>query len=184
VKTPTSSTGRSGFTLVELVAVMAIVAVLATMIVPRLGGTMAGAQLREQARGMLWMARYARETAATRRRECRLVVDPEHGSFRLEMEEDPQDHPGEFVPLAGALVGRRQLSGGVSFGTVRIEAETEEGPANTIRFHPDGRADAAVVEITDGRRTFSLLVAPGSGRLLLVDGTVPSLPTERQDLDA
>jgi len=78
------------------------------------------------------------------------------------------------------------LGTGIEFGRVRIrglDPNADRKPTNAILFRPTGRADAAVVEITDGRRTWSLLVAPHTGRVELVRGTVPELPDDRVDLD-
>ena len=176
---------ESGFTLIELTVVVIIISVLAGMIVPRLAGSIGSTALRESARRLLIAAQYARDFAVTRRRACRLVIDPERRCYVLECEADPDSRPGEFTALGGGPVKADVLGRGVRFGRLRVESlgprQAEDG---CVCFEPDGRADAAVVEITDGRRVYSLTVSGCTGWAELVDGAVADPPEGRVDLDA
>ena len=181
----TSRAGSGGFTLVELTVVIVMMAVLATMIVPRVSGSARSARLREDAARMLTAARYARNYAITHRCVCRLVLDPTDGQYVLEYEPQPEEQPGQFAPLTGAMGKARRLEEGVGFGGVRIEpSRGRAGRDNAVSFSPTGQSDAAVVELTDGRRTISLVLIGSSGRAALVDGTVRRPPDDRRDLDA
>lgn len=188
---PTSRTGSpaAGFTLVELVVVVAIVAVLAGMTVPRLASVTAG-QAREDAARLLASARLARDHAATRRTRTRLMLDAEQGPFAVACE-GTGEQAGRFVPLPGGLGRPVSLGKGVRFERWTIsprpdaageEAMEPSGPQSFVTFTPAGQADAAVVPLTDGRRTFSLLVSPG-GQTRLVAQAVDELPSDRIDLD-
>ena len=184
-----SSTGKGGFTIVEVTVVVVIIAILATMIVPRLSGRAGAVQLRASAQRLFVAAQYARDFSATHRCDCRLVIDSAQGRYGLVRQTDPQHQPGQFTALHG--VGKMESLGqGVRFAHVRIEPPAlDDGsygdPAqdNCITFRPMGWADAAVVQITDGRRTYSMLVAPGGGQVRLVKGAVSELPSNRWDLD-
>lgn len=184
----TSITGnRRGFTLVEVVVVIVIVAVLAAMIVPRLAGGASARQLRESARKLLTTAQYARDYAARHRRACRLVIDSAQGRYGLIRQVAPESSPNEFRPLTG--VGRAvHLERPLRFERVRIQPRPHLTGMNPrrdcITFDSMGQADAAVVEITDGTRSISLLVAPSTGRARLVNGVPDKLPSDRKDLDA
>ena len=57
--------------------VLAIIAVLAGMIVPQMAGSIGSVRLRESARDLLVKARSARNFAVTRRRPCRIIIDPD-----------------------------------------------------------------------------------------------------------
>jgi type II secretion system protein H len=180
---PTWSTGSRGFTLVELVVVVAVIAVLATMTIPGMTGATGSASLRAPARDLLVAARYARDHAATRCRECRLQIDTGEGRFALAVADDP-NRPGEFRALPSVVVKPRVLPGGIRFGRVRVRRLVEDGESgDAITFRPDGRCDAAVVKITDGRRTCSLVIDADTGRPSLVEGTVAEMVDERIDLD-
>ena len=183
----TSITGTKGFTLVELTVVVVIISVLATMTVPRLYSSTGSTRLRESALRLALACRYARDFAANHRRECRLVFDSEQGSHVLTAQLDPEQRPDEFRRLATSVGRIERLGDGVRFGKLRIEPRPRlhgnKPRRDSITFDPSGQADAAVVEITDGRRTYSILVAPHTARVKVVDGVVGELPNDRRDLD-
>ena len=174
-----------GFTLVEVTVVVVIVAVLAGMIVPRLVGSLASSQLREAARGLLIATRYARDFAVTHRCCCRVRLIPAERKSVVECQTDPQRRPNEYEPIQGGIFRFSALPEQVRFGRVRIEAaEQRAEEPDCITFRPTGGCEAAVIELTDGRRGYSLLVFPNTGRTRLVQGAVESLPGDREDLDA
>ena len=178
--------GRGGgFTLVELTVVVIIISVLAGMIAPRFAGSIGSTALRESARRLLVAAQYARDFAVTRRRACRLVIDSKQRRYVLECEAEPDAQPGEFTALRAGPVRAGALSRGVRFGQVRVEGlGPRRAEPDRICFEPGGGADDAVVEITDGRRVYSLTVSGCTGRAELVEGAVAELPEGRVDLDA
>ncbi len=183
---------RPGFTLVEIIVVVVIIAVLATMIVPSLSAGSSSSKLRGSARQLLVAAQYARDYAATRRRKCRLTIDLDQQQYALTFQSAPQHNPSEFVPLPLATgLGRTQrLSQGVRFVKVWVEPrkghdQPDQPPKqlNYITFEPNGQADAAVLEITNGRQTYSVLIVPHTGYAKLIEGTTRALPNDRLDLD-
>jgi len=166
--------------------VIAVIAVLAGMIVPRLHGSAEGARLQTAASRLLSAARYARAFATTRREPCRLLLDTDEHRYVLARVEQTTAAPARLAPMRMGIGKAEGLGKGIGFGRVRIrprDGDDGREPAHAIVFTPTGRADAAVVEVTDGRRTYSLLVAPHTGRVELVRGTVSELPDDRVDLD-
>ncbi len=184
------STGNRGFTLVEILVVVVIIAVLAAMIIPGMYAGRGLAQLRGSARQVLVAAQYARDFATTRRSKCRLTIDQNQQRYALTFQQDPQHNPSQFVPLATALGKPRRLSEGLRFAKVWIQPrqtynQNEQTPINLdyITFDPNGQADAAALEITNGQQTFSVLIAPYTAYAKLIEGTVSELPNNRIDLD-
>ena len=204
VRTPTSTTGsdparlgrprgpgtRGGFTLVELTVVLMIVAVVASLTVPQVLSSLMSVRLRTSAQDLLVAANRARDFATTRRRICRLVLDLEEQTYQLEYQAYPQQRPYEFVAMKGGPIKLTRLANGVKFVVVEVDpaaAAEDDGDGDDrviVAFQPTGGADAAIIQITDERRTYSLLIDPGSGRATLVDQAVDELPTNREDLDA
>ncbi|MBN1554206.1 MAG: prepilin-type N-terminal cleavage/methylation domain-containing protein [Phycisphaerae bacterium] len=186
------STGRhrrkKAFTLIELIVVIVLVAVLAGMVAPRLRGAGRGASLRAAAWRVFVAAQYAHDFAATRRRVCRLELDPDTGRFQLIAQADPEHRPDEYKPLEGGPGRAEQLEAPLRFALVRAESsqpgENGETNGNRVTFYPSGRSDAAIVQITDGRRTYSVLVFPSRGRCRLVEERIEQLPNDQLDLDA
>ena len=187
VKTRTLATGNRGFTLVEIIVVVVIISVLATMIVPGMYAGRSLAQLRGSARQLLVAAQYGRDFATTRRCKCRLMIDLDKQQYALAFQQDPQRNPSEFVRLSTALGRVQRLADGLRFGQVRIEPrEGYDQPPERIdyiTFEPSGQADSAVLEITNGEQTYSVLIVPYTGYAKLIEGTTSELPNDRLDLD-
>ena len=179
--------GARAFTLVELVVVTVLILVLAGMIVPRLHRAAGSTQLRVSARRLACAARWAREVAITRRCRCRLVIDARKQRWALARDGADAEDPARFVAMTSALGRAEQLPAGVRFGRVEIEARRGEdlpqGADDCVTFDAFGGGDAAAVELTDGRRAFSVLVWPHTGRTELVEGPAGSPPDDRLDLD-
>ncbi len=184
----TSSTGSKGFTLIEMIVVMVIISVLATMIVPGMYSGRSSAKLRGSAQQLLVAARHARDFATTRRRKCRLMIDLEKQQYALAFQKDPQRNPSEFVPLQTGLGKVQGLGKGLHFGRVWIEPRKghNEPPENInyITFEPNGQADAAVLEISNDKQTYTIMIAPYTGYAKLIEGTTDAMPNDRLDLDA
>ena len=183
----TSSTGKVGFTIVELIVVVVLVGVVATMIAPRFSRGVGAARLRESARRLLATAQYARDFAVTRRCDCRLVLDENEQRYALACQEDPVHRPGEFSALRSGVGRAERLPEGLRFSRVWIEPRNRSDETSSQRdwivFDPLGRADAAIVQITDGTHTYSMLVSPSSAKVRLADGEIGELPNDRWDMD-
>ena len=169
-----------------------IVAVLATLAAPQILGSLRSVRLRESARGLLAAANRARDFATTRRRICRLVLDLEQQSYQLEYQSYPQQRPYEFDVMTSGAIKPTKLAQGVKFVVVEVDPvagdasddDDDDDGRVIIAFAADGGAEAAIIQITDEKRTWSLLIDPGSGRATLVGEAVDVLPTNREDLDA
>jgi type II secretory pathway pseudopilin PulG len=184
----TSRTGNNiAFTIVEVLVVVAMLTVLATMIVPRLGDAAASRRLRQSAGQLLATARYARDYASTHRASCRLMIDAKNNQYVLARQIDPERRPSEFEPVTDAPGRVERLLPPVQVARVWVEPRPRFGgvpaPSDAITFDPMGQADAANVQLTDGRQTYSLLTSPSTGQVRLVEGAVNELPLDRQDLD-
>ncbi|MDY7011371.1 MAG: hypothetical protein SVV80_11570 [Planctomycetota bacterium] len=183
----TSITGNRAFTIVELVVVVVVIVVLTTMIMLRMPGATGSARLRASSRRLLVAAQYARDFAVTHRCFCLLVINQNERQYGLMYQEDPEHRPGELIRLQTGVGKTDRLEDGIRFGNVWIEPSLQRDgispQRNCITFDPSGRSDAAVVQITGGRRTYSMLVVPGSGRARLVEKAVNELPNDRRDLD-
>ncbi|NLF30527.1 MAG: hypothetical protein GX591_06530 [Planctomycetes bacterium] len=183
-----SRTGsRSAFTIVELAVVVALLGVLVTMIAPRLSGAAGGSRLREAARRVQAAAQYARDDAVTHRRICRLSLDRAAGRFALLAQADPAGQSDRFEPLAGPMGRPQALGAPVAFDPIRIDPMPDRTGAgrldDCIDFDPLGRADGAIVGVTDGRAVYTLRVAPTTARVELLEGPQTEWLCDREDLD-
>jgi len=181
-----SSTGDDGFTIVELIVVIAIITALSTLIVPRMYTSGGSTRLDTAAVRLVAAAHYARDYAVTRRVPCKLVIDAAEHRYVLACPDEEADKAGQFKSMRTGIGKAEYLGAGVEFSKVWIKRRADERVQETvseITFQPTGGADAAVVEITNGKGVYSMLVAAGTARAELVKGVVNEMPDDRIDLD-
>ncbi len=175
------------FTLIELMVVVAVVGVLAGLAVSSFHGSSSKATLDEAAHGLHVAVRYAHQYAVTRQRVCRVVLieagrDQEPG-YRLEVETTDPDVDDAYTVLRSGVTRPTDLPARVRFAQVLIEG-SEGSEGRVVTFQPTGEADSSVIQLTDGHRTWSLLIEPNTGRSKLVNRVVGQTPNLREDLDA
>lgn len=179
---------RNGaFTLVELTVVIVVIVIVAGLAAPQMLGAFGSAQLRDSARRLSTAARYARDFAATRRRACRIVFEADGSGWQLQMQTKPTTDPALFEPMQTGPIKPSKLPTNVKLARLDVATSERALPGRNNRaivFEPSGQADAAIIAITDGKRTWSLVISGLDGRATLVDGIVEQPPVEREDLDA
>ncbi|MCC6682019.1 MAG: GspH/FimT family pseudopilin, partial [Phycisphaeraceae bacterium] len=177
---------KIGFTLVEILVVIVIISVLSGMIMPQLSGQRGSAEMRSAAIQLYTAARYAHEQAVLRSNTVRLLFDTIDNSYRIQVENpEAEDESEPFEDITTGPIKPTKLPDSLQFGSLLIEpVQRSVTPEIAICFYSDGSADPAAIEITDGRRSRSLLVFPYTGRCEMIDGTTLQTPSEREDLDA
>jgi len=180
-----SDTHRRGFTLIEILMVVVVIAVAMGMFVPQFVRRISATKLREAGHHLFVMARYAHEFAVTRRCTCRLLIDPKRNRFGLVYQVDPEHRASEYVPMRRDGMRQTTLPQGVRFAEVLADSVANQDPKEiVISFDPTGQATAAIIQLTDGHRTWSIVIEPNRGRVELVDQAINAFPHDRKDLDA
>jgi len=164
---------ENGFTLLELAIVLVIVAVLAAGVVPALMTAMNRTHLRSSAWQVASQLAFARAHAVSKQLLCRVRFDPEELAFLAEVEQDPEEAPGEFAPLQTPPMGRVALP--ENFVDVRMQTVSLTTPQSTeaVYFQPNGRSDGVEVllESLDGV-AFLVSVAHGAGQVRVEEGVL------------
>jgi len=154
----TSTIGRRsnscGFTLFELILVMLIVSVLAAISAPSLRGFLAGRKTSNTAAQVLALGQYARTQAINSGVVYRLNVDASAGTYWISVQSGT-----DYVSLRSEFGRPFQVPDGVSATWQApippiVTAASSTPPVTTtpandpsFLFYPDGRVEAAVLEI-------------------------------------
>ena len=183
---------RAGFTAAELLLVIILLAMVAALGARHYGGTYKQASLRAAARSLMTTARYGRFHAVEHAQRCQLVLDRGAGRFFLTVPSDDQDAPDQQDTMIRNAYSRPViLADGLTFEAVRIEPlgddQARQWTADEqICFYPDGRCDAAVVQLGNGHQRMTAVFSSACGRVTIHQGSAETVSTDLQvvDLDA
>lgn len=161
-----------GVTLLELIVVLIVLTLLAAAIVPQFSGSYHDALLRATGRRLLDVIQLAHSQSISTGQAVRLQIDGEAHSYQLETR-DALGSQHRFVPLEG-VTG----SAGTIDARIRVELRAEDDAGDTpvratrdadcIAFHPDGTADASVLEMRDPEGFgLALRIHPSTSRVAL-----------------
>ncbi len=169
----------SAFTMIEVLVVLVILAVAAGLIVPRMGRSIEGQELREAAARFAHTARTVRELAVSTRKTAAIEIDLDRGAYSV------------TVLSSQASGGRMQavqaswLKQGRWPATVRVsEYQTPTGSGMSVgvqrlEFLPDGTSSGAFIRLSSDADEYSIVVRPHNGQVVLGDAdTHPFMPDQ------
>lgn len=130
-----------GFTLLELLVTLTIAVLALSLVIPRLDGAMATAELKGEARKVASLLRHARTQAVLSNQETRVRLNLEPLELIGDDQLVPYRPPGEI---------RLTLSAGASAS----EQSATQASEQAIRFFPAGGSSGGqvVVSLADGRQ--------------------------------
>jgi general secretion pathway protein H len=172
----TSTTGpraerhrAGGFTLIELILVLVLISTVLALAAPSLQRFARGRETSDAAAHLLALTYLARSQAAAEARPWRLNIDPEGGCYWLSAQQG-----GAFVAPLNTLGRVFRFPGDV---TVSVEGAEMDDAVSYIQFYPDGRSDAATIELreADGR-ALALASRSAAERYQIVSLTGEDLP--------
>lgn len=176
---PTSMSDRtrkSGFTLLELLAVIMVIGVILGLALPRVS-SLGRAELRASARRLSGTIRLGYHLAVLNKKNYRLLLDLDQQTYQIE-----ERMGDEYVPVQSELLQPRVLPEGVWIREVRIaDRECEnECLKEYIYFSPYGYVEEAAIYLCDDdeQTGYTLLTQPMIGKVVIKDGYVP-LPREK-----
>ena len=179
-----------GFTLAEILVVVIIIVLIAGV-----GGGIGVVRYRKMqvekaAQEFMLAARYARMAAIERQAACIIELDKEESRFAVVTYGiDAETGQTGTIPVPGSYFKRPvELGGDVSFEQVRVAplgqiSAAEEYEETMIMFLPNGTADAALVQIGDGKTHYTASISAATGRTRLHAGTADEVGSPTTDLD-
>jgi type II secretion system protein H len=187
-----SRSGRTGFTLIELMVVMIIIGIMTALMIPEMKGTFQDALLRSTSRELINVFDLAYSRAVSLNQVRRVRLDEKTGRYLVEKQvtENGQEN---FVPADDVAGDKGELDSRIAVefhppGEISPDdsAETSEsapesgnGPENepgsdadgvAVDFYPDGTADGGDITLRD-REGFrlKLQINPVTARVHVVE---------------
>jgi prepilin-type N-terminal cleavage/methylation domain-containing protein len=179
----------SGFSLIELLAVVVLISLIASATGGMAYGTYRRMLVEKAAKKVYLAAKYARLLAVERQMHCRLMLDAESRSFCLTLGAADLTSEEAAVKLISDAYSRpTQFGGQVEFEQIKVisslQAETDsEDESKSIVFYPDGTADTAALQIGDGKNHYAVYVLAATGKAQVRLGATDEMPVEIVDLD-
>lgn len=128
----------SGYTLLELVLVLAILAIALAAVAPTLSGFASGRQAENTARQFVGLTRFARSQAVSDGIAYQILLQPDNGSWQLQMQE-MEGQP--FAEMPGPFGRVFTVPEGV---TMTTDVPAVDG-VQAINFDASGRSDVGVI---------------------------------------
>ncbi|PIE67749.1 MAG: type II secretion system protein GspH [Deltaproteobacteria bacterium] len=142
---------RRGFTLFELLVVMVIIGIAASLIVPRLGGSVDKMQLRTATRDLASVMRFARSQAVTRGREYRVLFDSATRMVAIEMAPSINGQTADSSENAISSRHRYQLPAGIVLNLNNNPLQAAARPVRMATFFPMGNSSGGSIRLVDAR---------------------------------
>ena len=180
---------RSGFTIVEILAVVILIVLIGSVGGGFCVGTYKKTLARKAARDFVLAAKYARITAIEQQSPCRIEIDKNGNRFALVLDELNQETgQTEQRTLRDLYFKPVEFSGDVKFEDIQIEpvgleetlATDQEG---AIVFSPSGTCRSTVVQIGDGKNHYAISISASSGKVKMYTGTAEEVQIDTKDLD-
>jgi len=188
MKTPTSATGKCpacsqvGFTLVELLVVLTLIAVAATMIVPRMAGSLTRRELREHTARLAYTARTVRELAVAGHRTMAIEFDLNRSGYSVTM---PSSEPGStrWQPVQMSWLKSARWPDTVKLVEFNTPgARARPGSTHRLTFFPDGTSTGATIRLACDMEEYRLMVHAHNGRVVFGNAKTSSFPQYQYDL--
>lgn len=181
-----------GFSLTEMLVVVAVIALLAGLGGPMYANMYKKILVDKAARSFLLTAQYGRIMAIENQTEYRIYLDLVNNAFYLgstawneEAEEVQESIVSDYycrpVDMEGSVIFED-----IQVLPVAAESDTfgDEEEGTSILFRPDGTAQAAIVQIGDGKTHFAIAISPSTGIAKITSGTSEDVSIGVIDLDA
>jgi len=160
--------GRSGFTLLELLAVLLVIGVILGLAIPRVS-SLTRTNLRTQARLLSGSIRLTYNLAVMNKKNFRISFDLDQQSYQIEVRNGK-----EYVPVTSEILKPRTLPDGVWIREVMIADRVCQHDClkEYIYFSPYGYVEEAAIYLTNDNETqaYTLLTQPMTGKVLVKDG--------------
>jgi len=165
-------TGRTGFTLLELLVVCTLIAIMLAVSVPAFRTTIFSDQLRQAARNLIGTISEVRHAAAGSRNGCFIELDIGENQLSYHCPEPTAEEEDE-QPAENEPDRVSKLPASVSISSVWLGADRNVTSGNTsVWINQDGLMDQMIINLTDGEKELALVSSVFSPTIRLEDRTM------------
>ena len=168
-------TQKSGFTLLEMLAVIMVIGVILGLALPQVS-SLGRAELRASTRRLSGTIRLGYHLAVLNKKNYRLLLDLDQQAYAIE-----ERMGDEYVLVQSELLQPRVLPEGVWIREVQIAGRECENECRKeyLYFSPYGYVEEAAIYLSgeDEQAGYTLLTQPMIGKVVIQEGYVP-LPRE------
>lgn len=136
--------------------------------------------LRQNAQRFYLAARYARVLAIESRRSCQLVIEPDSKTYYIVQTTAENE---QAARVSNVWHRPARLDDAVSFEHVAVLQSGTAGAPEGITFRPEGSADAALVQLGNGERYYTVQISAATARARLFSGAIEEYQPDQIDLD-
>ena len=145
ISTAGDYTNRFGYTLIELIIVLAIIGTVVSISAPFVSGFLFRTNLESSAEDIVSTLRWARRLAITKRKEYRVIFNPQRGMYWLEDKEGnitgERHSLQENIVFADPELNKMQEEDGI----VEFDHPDDSG----ISFYPQGTAESGSIYLKE-----------------------------------
>lgn len=138
-----------GFTLVEMVLVITIMAIMLGSIVPNFKPFMESATIKDAARTLSHMIRYARSMAVEQSACVEVSFDPDTGNIWVLVESDPINEPGVYEPVKLPVDYPKKYRTDIKIASIVKQTLFGSQEDNVVSFLSDGTTSDTFIYLTD-----------------------------------
>jgi len=162
--------------------VLAVLVVAAGLIVPRVGRSFGGRELRESAACLAHTARTVKELASASQATFAIELDLDRGRYWV-ARESGRAGPGRMEPIQMSWLKAVRLPKSVKVAEYRSpEGKTETAGVRQLKFFPDGTSSGARIRLVCGEEQCYMVVHPHNGKVVFGSADASSFPQDQYDL--
>lgn len=179
---------RPGFTIAEVLLVALIIGLIAASGTGLYVGTFQKLRVQRAAYDLFLTAQYARIMAIERACRYTLQLDTAGQAFLLSTLQENEEGEATEQIVKDPYCKPVQFAGNIVFEAVQVtqsemDTDTESEDQPTVVFSPDGTAQAAVIQIGNGKTHYAISISAATGRARIYYGTAENVKVTTTDLD-
>lgn len=161
-------TGKAGFTFIELVIVLVIIGVVSSISGPHLARFYKSLKLSASARQLMTVINFARGTAISEKKICKIQFDKDWRKLTLSLQENPESYKPLEVGLSNLTIME-----GIKIDSIKKNSKTiAKGSEFPLLIHPLFSPEEVSFLLKDQEgEQLTVIIQAGGGRVVIEEQT-------------